>query len=156
VYSGNIADLPRSYTVEAGKELSDELMLAPGGAYDFSVFGANGFLRRFVGKVASGKKQTQVEIADGYDVANGNLQLRLTNSGTDRCDFAISSAYHANVNGSLTVRGGDSNNVTIDLRNASGWYDLTLTVDSDKNAEWRIAGHVETGRESVSDPALGA
>jgi phospholipase C len=160
VYSGNATDLPRSYTVEAGKELSDELMLAPGGAYDFSVFGPNGFLRRFVGKLAAsnghGKQQhAQVEIADGYDVANGNLQLRLKNLGTERVDFAIKSAYHANVNGALSVRGGDTSDLTIDLRNASGWYDLTLTVDADKNALWRIAGHVETGRESVSDPALG-
>src|SRR5262249_13093746 len=75
VYSGNAQDLPRSYTVEAGKDLADQLMLAPGGHYDFSVFGPNGFLRRFVGKVDARDRHERgsVQIADGYDVANGNL-----------------------------------------------------------------------------------
>jgi phospholipase C len=158
VYSGNIADLPRSYTVEAGKDLADSLMLAPGGNYDFSVFGPNGFLRRFVGTLdaTTNSKKAKVEIADGYDVANGNLQLRLTNTGTEPCAFNIQSAYDAQVIGERSVRGGDTSTLTIDLRKAFGWYDLTVTIDSDKTALWRIAGHVETGRDSVSDPALGA
>jgi phospholipase C len=37
-----------------------------------------------------------------------------------------------------------------------GWYDLTATIGSSKIPLWRLAGHVETGRDSVSDPALGA
>jgi phospholipase C len=160
VYSGNAADLPRSYTVEAGKELSDELMVAAGGAYDFSVFGPNGFLRRFVGTVVTPSnrdKHPQIEIADGYDVANGNLQLKLKNLGTQRVSFSVASAYEgAGINGELTVRGGDSTNLTVDLRKAFGWYDLTVTIGSDKTTLWRIAGHVETGRDSFSDPALGA
>jgi phospholipase C len=160
VYSGNAADLPRSYTVEAGKELSDDLMVAPGGKYDFSVFGPNGFLRRYVGTIVAANKrnqQPQIEIADGYDVANGNLQLKLKNLGTQRVDFNVVSAYQgAGLNGELSVRGGDSTNLTVDLRNAFGWYDLTVTIGGDKTTLWRIAGHVETGRESFSDPALGA
>jgi phospholipase C len=157
VYSGNAQDLPRSYTVEAGKDLADQLMLAANGSYDFSVFGPNGFLRRFVGKVdPSGRHQSgSVEIKDGYDVANGNLQLRLKNDGRDACTFKISSAYDSHVQGSLHVRGNDANTVMVDLRKSFGWYDLTITVDTDSNAQWRIAGHVETGRDSVSDPALG-
>ncbi len=156
VYSGNVQDLPRSYTVEAGKDLADELALAPGGSYDFSVFGPNGFLRRFVGKVGTAHNQSGgVQIADGYDVANGNLQLRLKNEGRDHCVFKIDSGYHSTINGDLRVRGSDTSVVMVDLRNSFGWYDLTVTVDADKNALWRIAGHVETGRDSVSDPALG-
>ncbi|CAB3769852.1 phosphocholine-specific phospholipase C [Paraburkholderia solisilvae] len=159
VYSGNAQDLPRSYTVEAGKDLADQLMLAAGGSYDFSVHGPNGFLRRFVGKVdASGRHQSgSVQIADGYDVANGNLQLRLKNESRDACTFHISSAYASSrIDGSLRVRGNDANTVMVDLRQSYGWYDLTITVDADSNAQWRIAGHVETGRDSMSDPALGS
>jgi phospholipase C len=157
VYSGNAVDLPRSYTVEAGKDLSDELTLAPGGSFDFSVFGPNGFLRRFVGKAdAAGNQGVAVQIADGYDVANGNLQLRLTNPDKQPCVFKVDSAYNSPISGELGVRGSDVSVVMIDLRNSSGWYDLTVTVNSDKNALWRIAGHVETGRDSVSDPALGS
>ena len=36
-----------------------------------------------------------------------------------------------------------------------GRYDLIITVDGDSTFEYRLAGHVETGTESFSDPALG-
>ena len=36
-----------------------------------------------------------------------------------------------------------------------GWYDLVVTVAEDPSFEYRLAGHVETGRDSMSDPAMG-
>jgi phospholipase C len=36
-----------------------------------------------------------------------------------------------------------------------GWYDLIVTVAADPTFNYRLAGHVETGKESFSDPALG-
>jgi len=40
--------------------------------------------------------------------------------------------------------------------NVFGWYDLTLTVGADPTFRQQLAGHVETGRDSASDPALGS
>jgi phospholipase C len=37
----------------------------------------------------------------------------------------------------------------------SGWYDLAVTVDGDAQFECRFAGHLETGEDSISDPAMG-
>jgi phospholipase C len=37
-----------------------------------------------------------------------------------------------------------------------GWYDLVVEVNSDSGFQQRIAGHVETGEDSMSDPAIGA
>jgi phospholipase C len=36
-----------------------------------------------------------------------------------------------------------------------GWYDLIVTVAGDSTFNYRLAGHVETGQDSFSDPALG-
>jgi phospholipase C len=36
-----------------------------------------------------------------------------------------------------------------------GWYDLIVRVSGDTAYECRLAGHVETGRDSISDPAIG-
>jgi phospholipase C len=36
-----------------------------------------------------------------------------------------------------------------------GWYDLIVTVAEDPSFNYRLAGHVETGRDSFTDPALG-
>src|SRR5262245_45453568 len=55
VLSGNSADLPRTYTVEAGKSLFDS-WAAVLGKYDLSVFGPNGFLRTFRGSVSSASR----------------------------------------------------------------------------------------------------
>jgi phospholipase C len=41
------------------------------------------------------------------------------------------------------------------LENSFGWYDLSISVESDAGFLQQLAGHVETGHNSVSDPALG-
>jgi phospholipase C len=160
VYAANSPDAPRTYTVEAGKRLQDQLPLNADGTYDFTVYGPNGFLRRFAGKPVArdgwhGSDIARPEIAEGYDVSNGNLQLRLENVGSARCQFTIVNAYDANNVIRRSVRGGDTEPLYLDLRNAHGWYDLAITVDTDATFVRRFAGHVETGKCSMSDPALG-
>ncbi|MDE1179796.1 phosphocholine-specific phospholipase C [Paraburkholderia sp.] len=160
VYSANILQAPRSYTVEAGKRLDDQLTLNLDGTYDFTVHGPNGFLRRFAGQFVAtswfGHDTARPDVSESYDVANGNLQLRLANSGSDRCRFTIANAYDTNATIQHSVRGGDDDQVYLDLRKSYGWYDLLITVDTDAHFTRRIAGHVETGRSSMSDPALGS
>src|SRR6202012_2923629 len=136
VYAAGSADAPRSYTVEAGKHLQDTLPLNADGRYEFSVHGPNGFLRRYAGKLVAdnwwnGTETARPVVAEGYDVANGNLQLRLENVGSARCQFTIVNAYDANNVIKHSVRGGDTDNLYLDLRNAHGWYDLAITVDTD-------------------------
>ncbi|MES1210069.1 MAG: phospholipase domain-containing protein [Pseudomonadota bacterium] len=41
------------------------------------------------------------------------------------------------------------------LDKSFNWYDLTVTVPSDPNFRQQLAGHVENGRDSMTDPALG-
>lgn len=36
-----------------------------------------------------------------------------------------------------------------------GWYDVTVTSSGDQRYLRRLAGHLEDGRSSNSDPALG-
>ena len=154
---------PRTYTVEAGRRLEDRLPLDTNNAYDYTVYGPNGYLRRFAGKEphdGAGSLWThngvaRPDVVDGYDVANGNLQLTLENLGSARCEFRIVNAYEPDHAVTQTVIGGRTQNVYLDLRNAYGWYDLTVTVNTDANFVRRLGGHVETGRPGFSDPALG-
>jgi phospholipase C len=41
------------------------------------------------------------------------------------------------------------------LEKSFGWYDFTLQADSDATFQRRLAGHLETGRDSKTDPAIG-
>ncbi|SAK63975.1 phosphocholine-specific phospholipase C [Caballeronia ptereochthonis] len=161
LYRNASADAPRTYTVEARKRLADRVSANPDGSFDFVVHGPNGFLRRIAGKADAqhgwwSREQAAPEVAEGYDVANGNLQLRLENRGTAACTFSVTNAYDSSKTITRRVRGGDTAQVYLDLRDAHGWYDVEVKVDTDRAFLRRLAGHVETGRDSMSDPAFGA
>ncbi|WP_459568602.1 phosphocholine-specific phospholipase C [Cupriavidus sp. 8B] len=160
VYAANSLEAPRAYTVEAGKRLADRLLPSPGGVYDFTVHGPNGFVRRFAGRLplagASIKGERPMpEVTEGYDVANGNIRLRLKNPGDVRCEFTVVNGYDPQTTIKQAVPAGDNFDLYIDLRRFYGWYDLSVSVSSDVEFRRRLAGHVETGRSSMSDPALG-
>ncbi len=36
-----------------------------------------------------------------------------------------------------------------------GWYDFTIGIDTDQGFQRRLAGHIETGKISASDPRIG-
>jgi phospholipase C len=40
--------------------------------------------------------------------------------------------------------------------NYGAWYDFTIKTESDPDFQRRLAGHLETGFDSMSDPAIGA
>jgi len=42
------------------------------------------------------------------------------------------------------------------LEEFHGWYDFTIEAASDPSFQRRLAGHLETGFDSMSDPAIGA
>jgi phospholipase C len=44
--------------------------------------------------------------------------------------------------------------VYFNLRTSAQWYDFVITSDSDSSFYRRVAGHVETGRDSVTDPGM--
>ena len=46
-------------------------------------------------------------------------------------------------------------NVAFSLNPFFGWYNLIVTVAEDPTFKIQVAGHVETGADSFSDPALG-
>jgi phospholipase C len=41
------------------------------------------------------------------------------------------------------------------LASSAHWYDLSVKILADTNYLRRVAGHMETGLPSLSDPALG-
>jgi phospholipase C len=94
------------------------------------------------------------DVVESYDVANGNIELRLRNLGTAACVFTIANAYDG-THVQRRVAGGESADLYVDLRAHHAWYDLRVTVDTDPLFVRMLAGHVETGRPSMSDPALG-
>jgi phospholipase C len=151
VFSGNPADLPRTYTVEPRKSLFDSWTTA-GGRYDLSAFGPNGFLRAFRGAVAG----VELRVESRYQADAKAIGLVITNFGRVTCQITVQNAYGDEGPVTRRLRPGQSDRQEWHLKGTHGWYDLTIVTDADPGFLRRLAGHVEDGDDSVSDPAFGA
>jgi phospholipase C len=147
--------IPRRYTVEAGKSLSDTWNVWPdGGAYDLQVYGPNGFVRFFKGRVAAGQPQGEVVVR--YDRTHGRLILRLANPADQpRMLRIVANAYRREGSVAVRVAARAESERTWELHESGHWYDLSVIDTAAPDFLRRVAGRVETGRDGVSDPAFG-
>lgn len=152
VYAANRGDGPWRYTVEAGKTLSDywSAKTYTKGIYQLEAHGPNGFLRVWNGQVATAA--TMPEIVLAYDPANGRLKLTLTNAGDGPCTFTVSNGYVAEDVRIYPVPARGSRGDSWDISDNACWYDLTVTVAEVSGWSRRVAGHMETGAPSTSEP----
>jgi phospholipase C len=153
----NLAAVPRRYTVEPGKSLADTWMPAVGGAYDLWVLGPNGYHRHFTGSalraVAAGQPRPDVHVR--CDAATGELVVRFVNAGAAPCTFTLNSNAYAFVRQIRTLAPRTELAVRIPVVDNAYWYDFSATVSGQPDYVRRFAGRLETGRHTVSDPALG-
>jgi phospholipase C len=151
VRSGIGAAGPWSYTVEAGKSLSNTWTLAPG-KYDFTVHGPNGFLRRFRG--TAGRNADDFGFDVRLDPRDYTLTVRVTNQTHEPRRVRIESAYGHGVFVDVLPR-GRALEKRFQLSSSHGWYDVAVRVDGNADLLRQAAGHLENGRDSASDPAFG-
>lgn len=153
VRSGNIATGPWTYTVGPRKTLTGEWNLKQDNltAYDLQVFGPNGFYRTFKGQTA---QNAGLSAGIDYDVAKGSVTLTVSNRGNATAGITIKDAYGKKVV-HHTVAGHSGYASEWQLDASHGWYDLTVTVTGDTAFVRQLAGHLETGKDSVTDPMIG-
>ncbi|MFG2305628.1 phosphocholine-specific phospholipase C [Actinacidiphila glaucinigra] len=153
VTSATDASGPWTYTVGAGHSLTGAWDLPAGahGDYDVTVHGPNGFLRRFAGRAAA----AGAEVSARHDGRSGDVRLVLTNHGHETVTLTVRDGYGEHKAASHRLRPGAHVVHVAGTERTHGWYDLTVTAGHDGGFERRLAGHVETGRDSTSDPAIG-
>jgi len=152
VRSGNPTDAVRFYTVEAGKVLAGSWSVTS--SYQLSVYGPNGFARYFNGTI--GSSAALLDVRSDYGTSNdaSSIQLTIANLAANDADVSVLNAY----TGVVTNRHLQHLGSLVDVQSLDvlhGWYDLIVTVAEDPTFKIRLAGHVETGADSISDPALG-
>ena len=154
----NAGQMPRRYTVEAGRKISGTWSVDPVGHYDLWVHGPNGFHRHFKGKL-SPEENGSPEIEVAYKPALGALQLTMRNHGTAACVFEIQ-PQHKLLGTARRIRVGPMANATaaasldLQLQASWQWYDFQVGVTGLQHFSRRFAGRMETGSHSVSDPFL--
>ena len=160
IFSGNRSDGSWTYTVGAGATLSDYWSAADvtHGIYDLSAYGPNGFLRAFVGDLGVATSGgASPEVSATFDAIGDQLILHVTNDGAADCTItATANAYVDAAPAAYALAAGASIDIAWPLATSAHWYDVTLTSDHDKRYVRRLAGHVENGQPSTSDPAYGA
>ncbi len=147
-------DGPWTYTVGPQTAVSDSWELAGQPGYDLSVYGPNGFFRSFQGSLTGAHKANLAvsTLTDGD--GGGAIGLEIRNQGARTVTVKVHDRYgHPPVSLTLQPDEGWTHNWALD--GSHGWYDLTLTVASDPTFRQQLAGHVETGRASMTDPAIG-
>lgn len=152
--------VPRRYTVEPGLQLAGRWDGDDEGRHDLWVLGPNGFHRHFTGRfngsASEQEHRTGPEIIVTDERDSCTLVIRLCNHGSDPCDLVLTpNAYFDERAGDRrTVVAGGEETIRRSLETSSGWYDFSVTSASHPGFSRRFAGRLETGRDSISDPAM--
>ena len=154
VRSGNSSQGPWSYTVGQGAHVSDTYAITANNltGYDLSVYGPNGFLRAFKGSV-TGAGNANLDVRATVNAESNSVTVSAANRGGGAVTITLTDAY-SGATVSRPVASGATGTHTFNLNSTHGWYDVTIEVAQDASFRYQVAGHVETGEESFTDPAI--
>ena len=142
-----------TYAVKAGDSLTRQFPLADS-SYAIEVHGPNGFYRSFAGNT----DLHHVELRTAYEQSGkhltGNVVVRLRNSADHAVTVEIRDNAYKTKPLHKRIEANQEVSVILQLAHSHGWYDSTVKA-SGSDAEVRLAGRVETGRVSFSDPWMG-
>jgi phospholipase C len=146
---------PRSYSVEAGKVLADIWNVAAIGAsdYDISVYAANGFMRGFKGGIDASSR-AMLDVDAHYNEHRNGIILHIRNQAATSATVQVVDKYTGK-RFFKELEAGEAVSKPWSLQRSYGWYDLVVTVAQDTGFEYQLAGHLEDGKDSISDPAMG-
>jgi phospholipase C len=145
---------PWGYTVDRGSQVvSDRWSPIAGTRYDLSVYGPNGFFRRFAGGLTPASANLEVRAFAEFGV--GAIVLAILNTETSRTTAIIANQY-THKEEHFTLAPGRLTTVTVLLGTSFHWYDVVITTTTDPSFVRHYAGHLENGFDSVSDPHIGA
>lgn len=146
---------PRSYTVGIGHSLSGDWSASAAGAYDLSIHGPNGFFRSLKGNL--NPDGPSLRTRTHYEKDQNSITLELKSESHAPINLRIDDAYSRSAT-KHTLAPGKTLHHSLSLNDTHGWYDLAVTTDTNSGLQiqHRIAGHLETGKDSFTDPAIGA
>ncbi|MGJ1432575.1 phosphocholine-specific phospholipase C [Sphingobacterium spiritivorum] len=124
--------------------------------YALRVHGPNGFYRAFSGESSDPQLLVKIipEQKSMTKAATGNAVVLIENQGKNPLRIHLVSKSYKDVNIEREIAGKTEVQVSLDLSSSGSWYDLKLTLPDYKNFERHMAGRIESGNETVTDPLL--
>jgi phospholipase C len=101
----------------------------------------------------SGSDKANLRSSLTYDTHNNGVILGIDNHGDAALKVSVINAY-TNKKREHTLKPNGELSEFLSLHSSFGWYDFTITTDSDASFQQRLAGHLETGHDSMTDPAI--
>jgi phospholipase C len=154
VRSGSSGDGPWTYTVGSNDELAETWTFSGEEAYDLEVHGPNGFLRAVKGSFVDAGR-ANLDVRAKVDAHRSEIELEVRNASRMPYKVRVFDHYTGQAIARFLAP-GERFEHTWCVDGSFGWYDFTLSADGDVAFQQRIAGHLETGNDSMTDPALGA
>lgn len=145
----------RNYALKAGDIITDTWML-DSEKFKFEVYGPNGFYRAFKVNVETNGFESKLWYQEGKDRKyNGNIDLQIKNISDKSLQVeVVDLAYETGIK-TIMLSKNEYKKVSLDLTQSHSWYDFLVRTKGSKEAGWHYAGHVETGKESFTDPQMG-
>lgn len=141
---GDLAATPRRHMIGAGHSVDAPLPARDDGRFDIFLLGPNGFHRRLTGK--GGAVSARLDARRGPAAA----RLRIARLGGKASQVVVRDSAYGAPERRARLSSGGRTEIMLDLTASHGWYDLIVDHG---DGEVRLAGHVETGAASYSDPA---
>jgi phospholipase C len=148
---------PRAYVLVAGDELQDSWRLSTfaRGEYSLRVHGPNGFFRAFQGNAKNPAIRISFEQvrsgASSFQVA----RIRIENAEKIERVVTLQDQSYKTAPQTRSVAGGTVDTFEVNFASTHWWYDLSVTVAGFRRFSQRYAGHLETGKQGITDPAMG-
>lgn len=137
-----------NFAVREGEPLSYNWPLTEfgGGVYHLQVHGPNGFFCEFKGSALD--PDLQVDVLT--DASTGNLKVVC--SSESKLNLLVKDVSY---NRPAHRSNGTGESIWVDLAATQGWYDIVIETADYPGFYQRFAGHVETGKPSITDPLMG-
>ncbi|UKB83596.1 phospholipase C, phosphocholine-specific [Chryseobacterium sp. MEBOG06] len=128
-----------SYALYSRQELTHAVH---SGAYDYEVFGPNGFFRKFKGDSGS-----ELEVILVNNTSKNQVEMIIRNNKKKNISISLEDVY-GKTKKTISLQKPEDK-IFLDLSKNKGWYDFKITHE---DRLWHFAGRIETGKVSVSDP----
>lgn len=115
------------------------------GNYHLEVYGPNGFYRSFAGDKKA-DITIQVNTSDGKQVFVLNKKSKNAALIVEDKSYGFESRF---------LEAGKTGKTTWKLEKSGGWYDFEVSSKDSPDFLYKYAGHIETGRPSITDPLMG-
>jgi len=147
-----------NFAVKAGDRLDYQwdLRKFEGQQYAFELHGPNGFYRKFAGQKDAPTLLAAVspELKSLTKAPTGKLQLTLKNLDGKPVQVEVKSLNYQHYTATKEIGAGKELILPLDIAAQGNWYDLAIKGLGNAGFELQLAGRLETGVETTTDPLL--